>query len=232
VEAVRFQAGPYHLEGELAYPEAVPPTGSVVIAGPHPLLGGDMNNNVVRGLGDGLAARGVATLRFNYRGVGGSEGPPVDVACHLAEFWQTSHVPEEQQFHADLAAAIAFTRKSVGTAVPLAVIGYSFGCALVPRTAPLATLRAIVLIAPTLARHDYSHFKSVRCPTLVLASDDDFTCTSDLLAGWFDQLAAPRQLIRRNCDNHFFRGHEPWLVETVFPFLQRHMEVGRHGDHL
>jgi hypothetical protein len=42
----------------------------VVLAGPHPLLGGTLHNNVVRGLGDGPARGGLATLRFNYRGVG------------------------------------------------------------------------------------------------------------------------------------------------------------------
>ena len=33
---------------------------------------------------------------------------------------------------------------------------------------------------------------------------------------WFGTLAMPRQLVRQRCDNHFFRGHEDWLVETVF----------------
>ena len=70
VESVRFSAGRYRLEGELAYPEAALPRGALVLAGPHPLLGGNMHNNVVRGLGDGLAQHGLATLRFNYRGVG------------------------------------------------------------------------------------------------------------------------------------------------------------------
>src|SRR5690349_2781214 len=72
VETVQFTAGPYKLEGELAY--SIPPfdlsadgdeggrmRGGVVLAGSHPLLGGNMHNNVVRGLGDGLAEHGWAT---------------------------------------------------------------------------------------------------------------------------------------------------------------------------
>src|ERR1700722_18050193 len=86
-ETVRFDAGPFRLEGELVYPESAAPRGAVVIAGPHPLLGGDMHNNVVRGVADELAGRGLAALRFNYRGVGGSTGPAVDVASNIARFW-------------------------------------------------------------------------------------------------------------------------------------------------
>ena len=58
-EDVLLRAGPYLLHGELAYPEAGRALGAVVFAGPHPLLGGNMRNNVVRCLGDGLAQRGL-----------------------------------------------------------------------------------------------------------------------------------------------------------------------------
>jgi hypothetical protein len=141
VESVRFSAGRYRLEGELVYPDAGLPLGAAVFAGPHPLLGGNMHNNVVRGLGDGLVRHGLVTLRFNYRGVGGSEGPAVDPAVYLAQFWETSHVPEEGEHRADLAGAVDFLRAVVGREMPLALIGYSFGCSLLPaalRPSPLA----------------------------------------------------------------------------------------------
>ncbi len=132
VEAVRFPAGPYQLEGELSYPDATMPRGAVLLAGPHPLLGGSMHNNVVRGLGDGLARHGLVALRFNYRGVGASEGPAVDVAEHLARFWETAHVPDETAYQEDLAGAIDQVRSVVGPALPLVLVGYSFGCTLLP----------------------------------------------------------------------------------------------------
>src|SRR5208283_5387543 len=102
VERVQFPSGAYRLEGELAYSDLLPPNGAAVIAGPHPLLGGNMHNNVVRCLGDGLAEHGLATLRFNYRGVGGSEGPAIDVTEHLAQFWRTSHVADELDLRFDV----------------------------------------------------------------------------------------------------------------------------------
>lgn len=222
-EDVRFPAGPYLLHGELAYPEAGCARGAVVFAGPHPLLGGNMHNNVVRGLGDGLAQSGLITLRFDYRGVGRSQGPPVDVARHLAEFWQTSHAPGEMDFWRDVQGAAEFLQHAA-PGLPVAVVGYSFGCALLPYVRQ-QDLAALVLIAPTVAKHNYDSFRAVARPLLVIASEDDFATDAQRVEDWFGTLAMPRQLVRRRCDNHFFRGHEDWLVETVLQFLD-----GRGGD--
>jgi alpha/beta superfamily hydrolase len=221
VEAVQFPAGPYLLEGELAYSEdAKAPRGGVVVAGSHPLLGGTMHNNVVRGLGDGLAERGWVTLRFNYRGVGRSQGPAVDVARHLAEFWETSHVAGEMDLWRDVQGAVHFLRPLVGPSKPLVPIGYSFGCSLLPSVRLPEPPAAFVLIAPPPAKHDYSEFVNIKSSLLVIASEDDFTGEPELLQQWFACLPAEKELVRAPLDNHFFRGHEPWLVETVTAFLQ------------
>ncbi len=221
VESVRFAAGPYALEGELAYPEAASPAGAVVLAGPHPLLGGHMGNNVVRGLGDGLARRGLVTLRFNYRGVGGSEGPAVDTAAHLARFWQTSRVPDEAHHHDDLAAARDYLRSAAGADLSLALVGYSYGCSLLPSAAPLTRLSPLVLIAPTVGTHDYAGFEAVANPKLVIAPEGDFAADEPRLLRWFDGLREPKRLVRPRLDSHFFRGHEDWLAATVAAFLDR-----------
>ncbi len=230
VETVQFRTGPYLLEGELAYanPPFCPPAwegeergmrGGVVLAGSHPLLGGNMHNNVVRGLGDGLAEHGWTTLRFNYRGVGRSEGPRVDVAQHMAEFWKTSHVEGEMDLWQDVQGAAAYLRPIIGSARPLVLIGYSFGCALLPllcRTGPSA---AVVLIAPPLGKHDYTDFATINSPLLTIMSTDDFTLEPTRLQVWFECIPDPKRLVQAAADNHFFRGYEPWLVETVSAFL-------------
>jgi alpha/beta superfamily hydrolase len=218
VESVQFASGPHWLEGELAYGEAGPPVGAAVLAGPHPLLGGHMHNNVVRGLGNGLARRGLVTLRFNYRGVGGSEGPTVDTAAHLARFWQTSHVPDEAHHRDDLVAALDYLCSVAGGGLPLALAGYSYGCSLLPVLRPQAGI-PLVLVAPTVGTHDYGDFGALTNPMLVIAPDGDFAANVPRLLDWFDRLRGPKQLVRPRLDSHFFRGHEDWLTATVLAFL-------------
>jgi alpha/beta superfamily hydrolase len=223
VERVQFPAGPYLLEGELAYPGgAEPAAGGVVITGSHPLLGGNMHNNVVRGLGDGLAERNWVTFRFNYRGVGDSQGPRVDIAKHLAQFWESSTAPQEMDLWRDVQGAADFLRSILGPQRPLCLAGYSFGCALLPfvRLDPAAA--AVALIAPPLGKHALREFAEEKSPLLVVVSDNDFAVDAASLGSWFDRLRCPKKLVRATLDSHFFRGHEPWLVDTVSAFLQEH----------
>jgi alpha/beta superfamily hydrolase len=218
VETVHFASEGYQLEGELAYGEDETPLGGVVLAGPHPLLGGTMHNNVIRSLGDGLAERGRPSLRFDYRGVGRSQGPAIDPADQFDRFWRTSHTDEEASCGLDLAAAVGFLRATLGDAAPLALVGYSFGCSLLP-SAGASQSTPLVLIAPTPGVHDYAAFTAVPNPLLVVVSENDFAVDAAELRRWFDGLRGPKRLIREQLDNHFFRGHEAWLVETVNAFL-------------
>ena len=96
------------LEARLALPDS--PNAGVVICHPHPLYGGDMHNPVVVRVQEVCAGLGLATLRFNFRGVGGSSGTHGGGAG-------------EQE---DATAALDTLAKAVGAA-PLAIAGYSFG---------------------------------------------------------------------------------------------------------
>jgi alpha/beta superfamily hydrolase len=183
-----------------------------------------MHNNVICGLADGLAQLGFVTLRFDFRGVGRSQGPEIDVARYMAEFWQTSHVPGEMDLSQDLQGAAQLMRQAA-PGVSLALVGYSFGCALVPYVRPQEDLAALVLISPTVAKHDYDSFRRVNRPLLVIASEDDFATDAKTLDEWFSKLSMPRQMIRQRCDNHFFRGHEGSLTERVYTFLEGHLGV-------
>ena len=62
------------LEAVLAEPEVDHPRGIAVIAHPHPLYGGTMDNKVVYTLFKTLLELGFITVKFNFRGVGQSEG--------------------------------------------------------------------------------------------------------------------------------------------------------------
>jgi alpha/beta superfamily hydrolase len=215
VEVVRFPGGDDLLEGELAYPAEGRPRGAAVLAGPHPLLGGSRHNNVVRALGDGLAGRGLATLRFDYHGKDG------DLARQMAAFWQSSHVPDEGKHGEDLRAAVAFLLETVGVPLPLALIGYSFGCSLLPGAVPPGVPTALVLIAPTVGKHDLGAFAPLPQAKLVIAAHDDFALDEKQLSAWLSRLRGPKEMVRPSLDGHFFRDCEGDVETAVAAFLDR-----------
>src|SRR5947209_14506019 len=96
------------LEARMALPDS--PYAGIVICHPHPLYGGDMDNPVVVRVQEVCAELGLATLRFNFRSVGGSSGS------------HANGVGEQD----DAVAALHVLAKTVGDR-PLAIAGYSFG---------------------------------------------------------------------------------------------------------
>lgn len=224
IEELRFPSGQLMLEGRLYYPEHNTIRGRVVLVGPHPMLGGDLNNNVVRGVSTWLARCGVATLCFNYRGVGGSEGKPPAVTANLAEFWATSRIADESAYADDARAAKVELVELLRNVPYLSLVGYSFGCSLLPLI-PCDPACPLILIAPTVGRHDYAAYKHVLNPILVIAPEQDFAVDSAQLEAWFENLSAPKQLIRGEWDDHFFRGWEEELAETIFSFLHAQWEA-------
>lgn len=108
-----------------------------VVCHPHPLYGGSMYDAVVEHLCDGFGAADVSSLRFNFRGVGGSEG---------------SHDRGEGESQDVIAVCDWYRRKHGLQALYLA--GYSFGAGIALRVAPYVDCQAIVVVAPPLGMLD------------------------------------------------------------------------------
>src|SRR5271156_829070 len=120
-ERVTFKSSDLTLEGMIASPDGAGPHRAAVVCHPHPLYGGSMYNNVVDAVLEALHARGFATLRFNFRGVGQSEG----------EFDNGKGEAD------DAVAAIRFLTAQKGVRADSAVLaGYSFGAMTAVRAAP------------------------------------------------------------------------------------------------
>ena len=140
------------LEAELGLPAA--PSAAVVLAHPHPMHGGSMRSLVTSELFRLLPSRGIATLRFNFRGVEGSEGEHGD-----------GHTE-----HADVVAAVEELAVWVADDVPLTLAGWSFGAdvslsVVHPRIRgwfPIAAPLRILPIEAMVAAHDPrpKHFAS------------------------------------------------------------------------
>ena len=184
------------LESRLAVPAGAP--AGVVICHPHPLYGGDMDNPVVVRVQEVCAELGLATLRFNFRGVGGSGGA------------HGGGLPEQD----DARAALDALAKATG-ARPLAIAGYSFGAwvaTLVGR--PDARVGALALIAPPLALYDFGAVGGKPVPTLAVAGSADPYCPATDFQRFTARFAWVTSAVIEGAD-HFFFGKLYPLGEAV-----------------
>ncbi|MBI4718437.1 MAG: hypothetical protein HY763_11570 [Planctomycetes bacterium] len=207
--AIESPAGP--LPAVLAYPFAGSPLGGVLIIGPHPLMGGGLENNVVRGVARGMAERGFVSLRFAYCGAAPS-------STVMAEFWRTGHAPDDPHRVDDARSAL---RRLEGVCpTPLVLVGYSFGASVIGGLLAGATATRIVLIGPTLCRHSFEDVRQSLVPKLVITGHNDFSTPLEVTRAWYDRAPGPRKLVVMDGAEHFYRGLEGRLVEEIVGWLQ------------
>ena len=120
---------------EVAATLAQAPRSIAVIAHPHPLFGGTMDNKVVTTLARAFAETGASTFRFNFRGVGGSQGEHDEGRGEVD----------------DMLRVIEHARATAG-ALPLKLAGFSFGGAVATRASGTADFAQLVLVAPGFRR--------------------------------------------------------------------------------
>lgn len=221
-EQVSIPANDVMLVGRLAYPERSRPTCAVLLAGAHPLLGGNQNNNVITALRTGLAAHGVIASSFEYRKP--DHADPEHWTAMLNEFWVTHHVAHESDWRNDARSAADFLYRNARC--PLVLIGYSFGCWAVAEMAINTSAAALVCISPNPIDHDLSVYASAMAPLLVISSDNDFSCTPAQLRVWLDSLQTRHTMHSLSGAKHFFRGREPELVRLVIDFLRSQELIG------
>lgn len=203
--AVSFQTAGLSFEGVIAQPDAHGgPWPGVVICHPHPQHGGSMHNNVVMALALGLAEEGFVTLRFNFRGVGESQG----------EHGQGETEFEEVLGALDLIKAWPDTRGKVG------LVGYSFGAGVVLRHESVQEeANALALVSPALRYISTSPLKDRKMPSLIVAGDRDRLVDSEQLDEELGLFArTPESRIFDGVD-HFWYGQEARLVPEVARFF-------------
>ncbi len=194
------------LEAEIDEP--VSPKAAFVLCHPHPKMGGTMNAPLLLALTDALTGRGWAVLRFNFRGIGASEG-------------QAGTGESET---ADAAGAVAFARLR-WPRVPVAIAGWSFGAAVAVRVAARdPELLACVAIAPavkpkpevTAGLPDPDSLE-LDVPTLFVCAENDELVDAAACAQWVETARA--DIVTLKGANHFFWGKYDDLAEAVVGFL-------------
>lgn len=182
-----------------------------LICHPHPLYGGSMDNNVVVAVRNAFRSWGVETLRFNFRGVGGSGGEYGDGEGEVD----------------DVLAASSYLAAKGKTVLHLA--GYSFG-AWVALKALKRGLKAasLTLVSPPV---DFLSFDGLRLPSipcLVTVGDRDDFCSALSLKNWIalhPELNLMLEIeVFPHCD-HFYGGLESSLSSRIVGFLQNHFSM-------
>jgi alpha/beta superfamily hydrolase len=177
------------LEGLFVAGHADDPRGAL-IAAPHPLHGGSMDVPVVCELAFGCAQAGVASLRFNWRGVGASAGEPSGEA-ELAD--------------ADFRAALGHLAESVEGEI--VGCGYSFGAAAALRTASRdPRVRRLLLVAPPPVLLDRATLERFQGPLLVIVGERDTLAPPAVLEGWLPEHPGARFERVPGADHFFSRG--------------------------
>jgi alpha/beta superfamily hydrolase len=190
------------LEGLLVPAAEQPDCAGGIIAAPHPLMGGSMESPVVTELAFALDAAGISSLRFNWRGVGGSAGAPSG---------------ENDAADVDFAASLAFLRDTVSG--PLMAMGYSFGAATALRATRTARgLRRLVLVAPPPSLIDAPLVEGFDGPILMVSGDSDRFVEIDVLAQWAGARDDVTLEVIEGAD-HFFMMHLAELRRVVDGWL-------------
>ena len=189
------------LEAELALPDGTPRCG-MVLCHPHPQYGGTMRSIVISALFDALPPRGVACLRFNFRGVEGSEG--------THDFGNLERVDAE--------TAVSALRERLAPGKPLILTGWSFGADMALSVRDPRVDAWMAIAPPVVVVHDIDGLTGdPRRKLLVLAQHDEYRDPAEVT-----ELAEPWA----NTDvhvvggaSHYFVGRTDRLVELAAGYV-------------
>jgi hypothetical protein len=183
------------------------PRGIALVAHPHPLQGGTLDNKVAQTLAKTFFALGYIAVRFNFRGVGRSQGTFDDGVGETA----------------DALAALAHARARFdhrADALPVVLAGFSFGTYVQTELAQSVAAERLVLVGPAVRR-----FASAPLPadTIVIHGEEDDVVPLAEVFAW----ARPHELpvvVFPGC-GHFFHGRLPALSRTIAGMWHGHPVV-------
>jgi alpha/beta superfamily hydrolase len=202
-ESVNIPSGQLKLEGLIAKPTGVASARGAVVCHPHPLYGGSMHNNVVEAILAALWKRDFATLRFNFRGVGASEGE------HSGGLGEAD----------DAKAALQFLLSQAGVAKDAAVMaGYSFGAAIAMRVgAELENVATIAAVALPVGMSDFSFTAKSGKKIVLIAGDRDSYCPRPAIMKLAENCGAQLRIVEGA--DHFFAGFDGALTIELTELL-------------
>jgi len=200
---VSFRCGDLSLEGVYSEPQGEGPFPAVVVCHPHPLYGGMMDNNVVLAVCHALSQVAIASLRFNFRGVGGSQGA------------HDSGIGEQD----DVAAALQFMTSAEGVdGERVGLCGYSFGAVVaIEAAAKTGQVKALALVSPILSPG--SPLETYEKPKLLMWGSEDLALPADDLDALMEKLPDPKLYEVVSGADHFWWGREDRIGRAAAGFF-------------
>lgn len=174
-----------------------------VVCHPHPLHGGTLDNKVVWTVARAFGQLGAPVIRFNFRGVGASQG----------------QYDEGRGETDDALAVIRFGRERFAGAA-LWLGGFSFGAAVAVCAAGRTDPERVVLVAPGINRVAVLHAAPPRCPWLIVQGDADDVVPPAVVLEWAQALSPPQTVHLLPGAGHFFHGRIKELREVIVGFMQ------------
>lgn len=188
------------LEAVLGEPESAP-KGIAVIAHPHPLHGGTMDNKVVHTLFTALLKLEFITVKFNFRGVGRSEGSFGQGVGETEDVIAVTQAIRNQFSH-------QFPE------IPLLLAGFSFGGAVQLHAAEKLAPEFLLLVAPSVANLRAPPVPETTQYALIIHGDKDDVILPEAVLGWAEPAAQPVLIVPGA--EHFFHGKLALLKRLVF----------------
>ena len=180
----------------------------VLICHPHPPDGGTMNNKVVTTLAKAFIDLGFISLRFNFRGVGQSEGDYNHGNGELLDCLALIKCLQQMRPNAELALA-----------------GFSFGAWVALKASESMTPKFMVSVAPPVGFRDFSDVMPPNCPWLAIQGMADEVVNAETVLAWLQQQTPAPEIIKMENTSHFFHGKLVPLRTYVSEFLARHSEA-------
>ena len=174
-----------------------------IVCHPHSLMGGTMDNKVVHTVARARRDCGQRTLRFNFRGVAGSDG----------EF---AHGIGESD---DLLAVIDWVRQA-RPRDRIWLAGFSFGSFVAARTCAMALERGdpvdhLLLIAPAVVNYGFDELTAFPVPVHLIYGDADEVVDPLEIRQWVDSVSSAKTVDCLSGAGHFFHGRLTELKDIV-----------------
>ena len=200
--------GGIDLDGVLIVPDELPgPFASVALCHPHPILGGNMDQPLVHRTARALERQGIASLRFNFRGVGESQGA----------FTMGKREPDD----AKAALNLLHAWKSIDSK-RIGVMGYSFGATIAVKAAlKVKRVRALAMVAPPTGSFPRGGYRRWKRPSLIVSGQNDLISIAGDVAAIAEETGPSIQTRLIPGADHALAGHEDQVAEILAAFFAR-----------